>query len=184
MIKRPYVPVLALLMAGQAYAQELRYEPINPSFGGDSFNSSHLLAIANGQNDYKDPSQKSSESTQTDLFLRQLQSRLLSSLAGQVTEAIFGDNPQESGTIVFGAQTIEFFRGVGSVTLIIRDAETGGVTQIEIPIFMDGTTGATTNGLDALLAAPSTSTPGSLSDPALASLLSGSATNLLTGGVE
>jgi len=183
-IKLPHVPVLALLMAGQAYAQELRYEPINPSFGGDSFNSSHLLAIANGQNDYKDPSQKSSESTQTDLFLRQLQSRLLSSLAGQVTEAIFGENPQESGTIVFGAQTIEFFRGVGSVTLIIRDAETGGVTQIEIPIFMDGTTGATTNGLDALLAAPSTSAPGSLSDPGLAALLSGSATGLLTGGVE
>jgi len=172
-----------LLIVGQASAQELRYEPINPSFGGDSFNSSHLLAIANGQNDYKDPSQKSTESTQTDLFLRQLQSRLLSSLAGQVTEAIFGENPQESGTIVFGAQTIEFFRGVGSVTLIIRDAETGGVTQIEIPIFMDGANAAP-GGLDALLTSPPVDAASALTDPTLSNLLTGSYTSLLSGGVQ
>jgi curli production assembly/transport component CsgF len=179
-IKIAYISLLALLCAGPAIAQDMRYEPVNPSFGGDSFNSSHLLAIANGQNDYKDPAQKSSESTQTDLFLRQLQSRLLSSLAGQVTDAIFGDNPQESGTIVFGAQTIEFSRGIESVTLIIRDSDTGGVTQIEIPIFTDGATSAATT-FGSLLSSPAAISPDSLSDAALGNLLSGSLSGLQSG---
>ncbi|WP_238995824.1 curli assembly protein CsgF, partial [Sphingomonas solaris] len=34
---------------------EIVYQPVNPSFGGNPFNSSHLLGIANAQNDYKDP---------------------------------------------------------------------------------------------------------------------------------
>ena len=36
-------------------AQDLVYEPVNPSFGGNPFNSAHLLAIANAQNDFERP---------------------------------------------------------------------------------------------------------------------------------
>lgn len=117
-----------------ASAQELVYQPVNPSFGGDSFNSSHLIAIANAQNDYKDPTASSSSDSQADQFIRQLQSRLLSSLAGEVNEAIFGDNPQQEGTITFGDQVIEFARGLSSVHLTITDLATGSVTEIEIPL--------------------------------------------------
>ena len=117
-----------------ASAQELVYEPINPSFGGDSFNSSHLLGIANSQNDYSDPDARNGLDSQSEQFVRQLQSRLLSSLAGEVNEAIFGENPQDSGTITFGDQVIEFVRGVDSVQLTITDLSTGAVTEIEIPL--------------------------------------------------
>jgi curli production assembly/transport component CsgF len=130
--------------AAPAIAQELVYTPINPSFGGDSFNSAHLLGIANAQNDYKDPSAGTDGSSQSDLFLRQLQSRLLSSLASQVSDAIFGENPQESGRIVFGDQIIEFVRGIDSVRITIIDNLTGAVTEIEIPLlYAGGLTGAT-----------------------------------------
>lgn len=115
-------------------AQELVYTPINPSFGGDSFNSSHLLAIANAQNTYRDPRSPAASNSQMDQFLRQLQSRLLSSLAAQVNDAIFGKNPQESGTITFGDQIINFVRGIDSVTLTIKDVSTGSVTEIIIPL--------------------------------------------------
>lgn len=121
-----------------ANTQELVYEPVNPSFGGDSFNSSHLLAIANSQNDYDDPDRANAGSTQSEQFLRQLQSRLLSSLAGQVNEAIFGENPQDQGTVVFGDQVIEFYRGLDSVVLTITDNATGSVTEIEIPLMLSG----------------------------------------------
>lgn len=125
----------ALLPAGlAAYAQELIYKPVNPSFGGDSFNSSHLLGIANAQNDYKDPDADDGLSSQSEQFVRQLQSRLLSSLAGEVNDAIFGENPQDSGTITFGDQVIEFVRGIDSVQLTITDLTTGTVTEIEIPL--------------------------------------------------
>ncbi len=127
-----------LIVGLTASAQELVYEPINPSFGGDSFNSSHLLAIANSQNDYRDPNQSSATNSQADQFVRQLQSRLLSSLAGEVNDAIFGDNPQQSGTITFGDQIIEFSRGLDAVHLTITDVATGTVTEIEIPLLYAG----------------------------------------------
>jgi curli production assembly/transport component CsgF len=126
-------------LASTAHADNLVYKPINPSFGGDSFNSNHLLAIANSQNDYSDPDRVERSDSQTDMFVRQLQSRLLSSLAGEVTEAIFGENPQDSGRIVFGDQVIEFARGLDSVSLTIIDNSTGSVTEIEIPLFVSGT---------------------------------------------
>ena len=66
-----------------------------------------------------------------------MQSRLLSALSSQIVDAIFGDNPQERGTIRFGGQTIDFVRGLTEVTLTITDDETGEVTTIVIPTFVD-----------------------------------------------
>lgn len=137
-ILRAALAAAALGAAGSAAsAQELVYTPVNPSFGGDSFNASHLMAVANAQNDYKDPSSTTTGNTQIDQFLRQLQSRLLSSLAAQVNDAIFGENPQDSGTITFGDQTITFIRLLDSVSLTITDSTTGAVTEISIPLLGD-----------------------------------------------
>src|SRR3546814_16531732 len=74
------------------------YTPINPSFGGNPFNSSHLIGIANAQNNFKDPKSTTSNSKE-DIFARQLQYRLLSDIWSQITDAIFGVNTQESGTL-------------------------------------------------------------------------------------
>lgn len=127
---------LALAFAAPAAAQDITYQPIDPSFGGNPFNSAHLLGIANGQNDYKDPNATTNNS-QADIFARQLQSRLLSALSSQIVDAIFGENPQESGTISFGGQTINFERSLTEVTLTITDDDTGEVTTIVIPTFID-----------------------------------------------
>jgi curli production assembly/transport component CsgF len=126
----------ALAIGGAASAQDIVYEPINPSFGGNPFNSAHLLGIANAQNDFKDPKAKDSGS-QADIFARQLQSRLLSALSSQIVDAIFGENPQEHGIIKFGGQTIEFTRGLEEVTLVITDDSTGEITTIVIPTFLE-----------------------------------------------
>ena len=45
----------AALAPSAAAASDLKFEFNNPSFGGNPFNSAHLLAVANGQNDYDDP---------------------------------------------------------------------------------------------------------------------------------
>ena len=125
-----------LCFPGTARAQDLVHEPISPTFGGNPFNSNHILATANAQNKTKDPD-ASSTSSQADIFARQLQSRLLSSLSSQIVDAIFGDNPQESGVISFGGQTISFFRSLDSVTLIITNDETGEETRIVVPLFVE-----------------------------------------------
>jgi len=174
-------------LGAAASAQELVYTPVNPSFGGDSFNSAHLLGIANAQNNYKDPSNTTTGNTQIDQFLRQLQSRLLSSLAAQVNDAIFGENPQESGTITFGDQTITFVRLVDSVSLTITDSTTGAVTEISIPLLGQVTQGDPTGQIALLLGGGDLTSPssssltgsGSLQD--LDALLTGSG-DLVPGG--
>lgn len=126
----------AVLSAAPLAAQDLVHEPISPTFGGNPFNSQHVLGVANANNDFRDPRAASSNS-QADIFARQLQSRLLSALSSQIVDAIFGDNPQESGTISLGGQTIEFFRSLEEVTLIIRNDTTGEETRIVVPLFIE-----------------------------------------------
>ena len=122
--------------ANPVLAQDLVHEPISPTFGGNPFNSNHILGTANAQNNTTDPNAVDRNS-QSSIFARQLESRLLSALSSQIVDAIFGDNPQESGTISFGGQTIEFFRSLDEVTLIIRNDDTGEETRIVIPLFIE-----------------------------------------------
>ncbi|MGZ8335966.1 MAG: curli production assembly/transport component CsgF [Allosphingosinicella sp.] len=131
-----FVAVIGLGLVAPAAAQDMVYTPNNPTFGGNPFNSAHLLGVANAQNDYRDP-RSTTGSSQADIFARQLQSRLLSALSSQLVDAIFGENPQESGTISFGGQTINFIRDLENVTITIIDDATGEETVIVVPTFVD-----------------------------------------------
>ena len=136
LLRTAFFAAMAVALSTSASAEDLVYTPINPSFGGNPFNSAHLLGIANAQNKFKDPA-SASRGTEAEIFARQLQSRLLSALSSQIVDAIFGDNPQQQGTIQFGGQTIEFVRGLEEVTLTITDDATGEITTIVIPTFVD-----------------------------------------------
>lgn len=131
---RRLVPIVLgsglLLTASTTMAQQLVYTPRDPTFGGNPFNSSHLFGLANAQNDTIDRSTQNL--TQAQLFSQQLQSRLLSSLADQVNQAIFGANAQNSGTFSFEGTTVSFVRTLSGVTVTITDS-TGGTTTITLP---------------------------------------------------
>jgi curli production assembly/transport component CsgF len=115
-----------------ASAQQLVYTPINPSFGGNPFNSSQLLGIANAQNNFKDPSAAANSSPEQQ-FANQLQSRLLSALSSQIVDTIFGPNAQDHGTIQFGDQTIDWVNSLQGTTLTITNSSTGETTTITVP---------------------------------------------------
>lgn len=132
--------LVAVTISSSCHASDLVYVPTNPSFGGNPFNSSHLLGVASAQNKYKDPSAVSSSDPAAQ-FLRTLQSRLLSSLATQITDVIFGENAQNSGLIRFGDQEISFVRGLDSVSLTITNHADGSVTEIVVPLLNTGTGG-------------------------------------------
>ena len=139
MHKTLYAALMAaglMAMPNPAAAQDLTFQPYSPTFGGNPFNSAHILGTANAQNDYRDPRAVTSNS-QADVFARQLQSRLLSALSSQLVDAIFGENPQERGTISFGGQTISFVRGLEEVTITILNNDSGEVTTIVVPTFVD-----------------------------------------------
>lgn len=130
------VTLVTTPLAAPASAQDLTYQPVDPTFGGNPFNSAHLLGVAGAQNDYRDP-RSTANSSQAEIFARQLQSRLLSALSTQIVDAIFGDNPQQNGTIKFGGQTISFARSLEDVTLNITDNDTGEITTIVVPTFVN-----------------------------------------------
>ena len=112
------------------------YRPSNPSFGGDTFNSAHLLGLADRQNQHKESGSSTASrlrNTPADQFVRQLQSRMLSSLSQQVNEAIFGENAAEAGRIVFGDQVISFNRGLEGVHLVIENVVDDSRTEITVP---------------------------------------------------
>lgn len=130
-IKTFIVALPLLTIADAALASEIAFKPVNPSFGGNPFNDGHLLATANVQNKFTAKRQERDISEQ---FVRSLQSRLYSSLATQVQEAIFGDDPQESGTFIVGEQQVSFVRGLEVITLEISNLADGSTTTIEVPV--------------------------------------------------
>lgn len=136
----------SLAAATGAVAGDLVYTPINPTFGGNPLNSSHLLSIASAQRTATASDAPvtstgstggstggSSSTSNVDLFISQLQGRLLSALASQVTDAIFGPNPQDHGNITFGDTTVVFDRSSSAITLTITDKVTGQITVISVP---------------------------------------------------
>jgi curli production assembly/transport component CsgF len=123
----------AMAVGTPAAASPLTYTPTNPSFGGNPFNSAHLLGVASAINKYQDPAEAKANDPATQ-FVQQLQSRLLSTVASQIADKIFGANPAESGHFTFGDQTIDFVRGVESVTLTIFNTATNAKTTISLPL--------------------------------------------------
>lgn len=134
---------LAFGMSGTAFSAPLIYTPVNPSFGGNPLNSAHLMGTASAQRtatahdaDVGGPGSgdglgSTPGSTDADLFVRQLQGRLLSALASQVTDSIFGANPADNGTVQFGDTTVTFERTLDSIRLVITDPT--GTTEIVVP---------------------------------------------------
>ena len=102
--------ILSLTQAG--WADELKFGFVNPSFGGNPFNSSHLLGTAQAQNTFK-------EDVNVDLsrFNRDLRDTL-----NRPQIRIVGD------TLVQTSVTDD-----GSTLIDIVDLTTGEVTQVVIP---------------------------------------------------
>lgn len=128
--------VVSMIWAVSAKSSDFVYRPNNPSFGGDAFNSAHLLGLAERQNKHKDTGSSAASrygNSPADQFVRQLQNRMLSSLSQQVNEAIFGENAAEAGRIVFGDQVISFNRGLEGVHLVIENTADGSQTEITVP---------------------------------------------------
>lgn len=115
----------------KANASELSYKPINPNFGGNSFNDGILLGTANVQNPYE---REREVIDPTEQFVQSLQSRVFSGLARQISDSIFGENPQEEGVFTVGDQQVSFERGAEAISIEINNLADGSSTVIELPV--------------------------------------------------
>jgi curli production assembly/transport component CsgF len=160
---------LWLLWAAPAEAQDMTFTFTNPSFGGNPFNSSHLLAIADAQK--PDRPTTSSSVSQTQLFAQQLQSRLLSALSAGITTAITGSKAGDTGEFVIADQKITFENTGTEIKVTILNLVTGESTEISVPVFnftSTGSTGTTTaaSSPEAVLGSILAASPGNTSTTA------------------
>jgi hypothetical protein len=71
----------------------------------------------------------------TNQFMSSLQARIYSELAKQITDQLFSDDGQESGTFTIEDSTINWYKSVDDkIVFSVTDLSTGDITEIIIPI--------------------------------------------------
>ena len=110
-----------------AWATELVYTPVNPSFGGNPLNGTYLLNNATAQDRHKDPDLRSSSSSQSALerFTSQLESRLLSQVLTDIKDG-------NSGSLSTDQFIVNIIDDSGNLTVQITDRGTGEISEISV----------------------------------------------------
>ena len=135
-LKSIFLTVL-IHMSWTLSAQQLVYRPVNPAFGGDSFNYSWLISSAQAQDLLEDPNTQttSSLSSSFESFQRSLNSQLLSQLSRNLITDQFGEDGLTDGSYSIGGLNVEVISDLDGITIAILDTETGEQTQVVIPFF-------------------------------------------------
>ena len=117
-------------------SQDFVYKPVNPAFGGDTFNYQWMLSSAAEQNVYKEESSYSSyDQDPLADFENSLNRQILSQLSRKLLDDIFGDEGLQDGTFEIGGFQIDVFSGIEGITVKIFDSTNGGETVIVIPYY-------------------------------------------------
>ena len=135
--------ILLVVIVQQVQADEMVHEFKNPSFSGIN-TSSHYLTIENQETNRKKALKEEIEALQDQIereenntvearFMRNLTSRIYANIARQVESALFGENPQKSGSMELDGNTIEYEITDEEVRVTITDEE-GNVTEVIVPI--------------------------------------------------
>ncbi len=128
--------LLLLLLFFSAFnmnAQDLVYTPINPAFGGDTFNYQWLLSSAQAQNQFKDPDNGLDQLSELDLFKQSINSQLYSKITNQLFTDQFGEGDLQEGRYTFGNLAVDIYPSEEGLVIKILDTKTGEQTQIIIP---------------------------------------------------
>ncbi len=137
--------LIALLIANTTYASDMVHTFKSPAFNGIGY-SSHMLTTENlartRKQSIKDMAKAEAEqakiqasNTPLNTFINNLQARIYSQLASQVTDAIFEAGEATFGVInLQGGATVTWQRSGDFATLFIVDPTSGTTTQITVPI--------------------------------------------------
>ncbi len=132
-----WLPPLTLsLLCFGAGASELRYTPVNPTFGGSPLNSTGLQANANAINDYKAPTKP--PQTSLEKFTANIESAIISRLQTAAINGLFDAkgnfNPEMGTNVTAGNFQIQITTdpATGGLTLVTTDITSGQSTSINI----------------------------------------------------
>ena len=112
--------------------QDLVYKPINPAFGGDTFNYQWLLSSAQAQNRYEKSGSGFSNNPLDD-FEASLNRQILNELSRRLITQIFGEGEIEDGSFVFGSLQVTIVSELEGINISILNNSDGSQTSILIP---------------------------------------------------
>lgn len=114
-------------------AQALVYKPVNPAFGGDTFNYQWLMSSAENQNKFKEKTSVGETQTELEQFKASLNSQLLSQVSSLLYKQQFGTDGLSEGSYTFGSYAIDVYPTSNGLSINILDTTTGEQTQVIIP---------------------------------------------------
>jgi curli production assembly/transport component CsgF len=129
-----FLGIIAGMFSGQS--QQLVYKPVNPAFGGDTFNYQWLLNSANAQNQFdnkKDYNSLLDNLNSLDSFSKSLNRQVLSELSRKLFEDQFGDGSIQPGNYLFGSMYLQITATAQGLLISILDTTTGDQSEIVIP---------------------------------------------------
>ena len=129
--------LFCLTIGNQSFSQDFVYKPINPAFGGDTFNYSWLLSAAQAQNKIEDPNPSSFGSSRSTLdnFSETLNRQLLNQISRELIASQFGEEGLTDGQYSVGDFQIDIATSLDGLTITLFDTSNGEQTQIVIPFF-------------------------------------------------
>jgi len=142
MTVRKLIALASLLLVSNSYAEQT-FQFKSPAFNGVGY-SSHVQTIENTETtrkaaieakrlqDAKDAA-AAANNTHLQKFLNNFESRVYAQLSTQLVNNLFGENPQNSGTVTIEGNTIQYTKTADMISLTVTGAD-GNLTQVQIPI--------------------------------------------------
>ncbi|MBC5841147.1 MAG: curli assembly protein CsgF [Flavobacteriaceae bacterium] len=133
MKKQIVILAMVFICSVAAQSQALVYKPINPAFGGETFNYQWLMSSAENQNKFTEKITAGAEKTELQRFKESLDAQLLSQISSLLYRQQFGTDGLAQGSYTFGSYSIDIYPTADGLSLNILDTKTGEKTQVIIP---------------------------------------------------
>lgn len=141
---RALMSLVMLFVIGTAHSSELTFNFNSPSFSGVGY-SSHVLTIYQLEQSARQRQEdrrrqeaaaalRAEQNSPGNQFTQAFQSLVYAQLAKNLSDQLFGENPQNNGSMTFSNVTIGWIRNGGEVAMTITDRATNSVTTITVPI--------------------------------------------------
>ncbi|CAM3446221.1 curli production assembly/transport component CsgF [Aequorivita lipolytica] len=134
-IKLFFVTVVFLMIGSVGFAQQFSYSPLNPAFGGDTFNYNWLLSSATSQNKLTAPANQRDQESELQKFGSNINRQVLSQISRILLQQQLGGlgNLDQEGTFTYGTLNVEIFQSDEGLVINILDTSNGEETQVIVP---------------------------------------------------
>ena len=125
-----------MVIAVDSFPQDLVYKPINPAFGGETFNYQWLMSSALEQNKFKEESSLGLYGKDPlEDFKNSLNRQILNQLSRKLADNLFGENGLENGTYEMGDFQISISSTLAGINIYILNTADGNETSIIVPYY-------------------------------------------------